>query len=119
LTQQIQTSEFNRGQQLGAIVVNRSRRIRDAKTQFLKPRRIVSDKIRLHPTKSSFRGLSSTTHFAQANQSVVTLYFDNGADEPSPVAAAGMAQGRFQWHSYGSCANVDDFHQESPNIDDE
>ncbi len=95
---------------LSAIVVERCGGIRDEKSHFLKPCRIVADKVRLHRAKRGFGGFAAAAHFSKADEPVVGFDFDDGSNKASPVHAVGMAQWSFQRNGDRCRADVGDFH---------
>src|SRR2546422_10169715 len=70
----------------------------------------MANKICLHGAERSFSRLSTTPHFAEPDQTLISLNFNDGTNEPSPVTAVCMSQRRFQWNSYGRGSNVSNFH---------
>lgn len=66
----------------------------------------MSYKVRFHGAKNGFSGFASATHLAQPDQVVIAFDFNNGANEPSPMAAVRMAQRSFQGNSNGGGAKV-------------
>src|SRR5712664_1775616 len=70
----------------------------------------MADKVCLHRAECSFSRLSTTAHFAKPDQTLISLNFNDGTNEPSPVTAICMSQRRLQWHSYGRGSDVSDLH---------
>ena len=110
LAQDVETGEFEGGQHLRPVVVQRCRGIGDAKPHFLQARRIVSDEASLQRAEHGFGGFASAAHFAQADQPVIRLHFHDGPHEAAPVAAIGVAQRRFQRNRHRGGANVANLH---------
>src|ERR1043166_7650512 len=110
LSNYVQTSKFQCGENLSTIVIKRRGWVGDQKPQLLKPRGVVSNQILLHRTNARLGGLATTTHFSQTNQTFVGFYFDNRPHKPTPVAAVCMAQWCFEWDGYCGWSDVDDLH---------
>ena len=110
LSQNVETGEFQRGQNLRPIVVERRGGIGDQEAHLLDAGRVVAHQVRLHRAENRFGRFAAAAHFAQTDQAVVRLHFDDGADEAAPVAAVGMAQRGFQRHRHRGGANIPDFH---------
>ena len=105
LSQNIETREFQRGQDLGPIVVEGGGGIGDQEAHFLNAGGVVSHQVALHGG-----GFAAPAHLAQTDDAVIRLHFDDGADEAAPVAAIGVAQGGFQRHRHRGGANIPDLH---------
>ena len=110
LAEDIEAGEFECGEDLGAIVVQRRGGIGDEEAHLLQPRRVVTHQALLHGAENGFGRFSAATHLAQAHQAVVGLDFDNGSDEAPPVAPVGMAQRRLQRHGDRGGPDIRDFH---------
>src|ERR1700730_4128657 len=70
----------------------------------------MADKIFLHRAERSFSRLSTATHFSEADQTLISLDFNDRTNEPSPMTAVCMPQRRFQRNRNGRRSDVDDFH---------
>jgi len=68
----------------------------NTETQLFEARRIPSAQIGFQAAEGGFGGLSATAHFAQADQTIIGLDFNDAANEAPPMAAVGVAQRRFQ-----------------------
>ncbi len=110
LAQDVQAGKFERGEDLGAVVVEGRGGIGDEEAHFLKARGVMAHQVLLHGAENGFGRLSAAAHFAEAHQACIGLDFDNGPDEAAPVAAVGMAQGRFQRHGDRGSPNIRDLH---------
>ena len=106
LPQNVEAGEFQRRQHLRAVVVERRRGVGDQEAHLLEPRRVVAHQVRLHGAEHGLGRFAAAAHFAQADQAVVGLDFDDGADEAAPVAAIGVAQRRFQRDGDGGGPDV-------------
>ena len=76
---------------MGAVVVERCGGVRDQEAHLFEARGVVADEIGLHGAEHGFGGFASAAHFAEADQAVIGLDFDDGADEAAPVASVGVA----------------------------
>ena len=110
LSQNVEAGEFQRGQNLRPVVVERRRGIGDQEAHLLDARGVVAHQVGLHGAEDGFGRFAAAAHFAEPDQAVIRLHFDDGADEASPVAAIGMAQRGFQRHRDRGRANIPDFH---------
>src|SRR3989442_12482686 len=70
----------------------------------------MADKVCLHRAERSLSRLSTTAHFAEPDQTLISLNFNDGTNEPSPVTAVCMPERRLEWNSYGRGSDVGDFH---------
>src|SRR4051812_3433373 len=106
LTQGIEACKFKCRQNLRSVVIERSRRVGDEKTQLFQASGIATDQVALHRAKGAFRRLSSASHLSQADDSGVGFDFNDCADESSPMAAICMAQWGLKRHSDGGGSEV-------------
>src|SRR6266550_2951153 len=70
----------------------------------------MADKVSLHRAERSFSRLPTAAHFSQPDQTLISLYFNNGPDKPSPVAAVRMSKRRLQWNGYSRWSYVRNLH---------
>src|SRR6266550_118804 len=70
----------------------------------------MADKICLHRAERSFSRFSTTSHFAEPDQTLISLNFNDSTNEPSPVAAVCMSERRLQWNRHGRGPDVSNFH---------
>src|SRR2546425_875356 len=70
----------------------------------------MADKLCLHRAECSFSRLSTTAHFAEPDQTLISLNFNDGTNKPSPVTSICVSQRRLKWNSYGRGSYVGDFH---------
>src|SRR5262245_20490024 len=110
LPQNVEAGEFQRRQNLRAVVVERGRRVGDQKPHFFQLRRIVADQIAFHRAEDGFCRFAAAAHLAETDQTFIGFNFNDGADEASPVAAVRVTERRFQRHSNGSGSNISDLH---------
>src|SRR5690606_7482519 len=80
---------------------------------LLQLERIVADQVPLQALDGQLRAFASAPHLSQPGQPFVGLDLDDGADEPPPVGAVGMAQRRLQRHGNGRCFNIRNLHADS------
>ena len=64
----------------------------------------------LHRAEDGFGGFPAAAHFAQPDQAVVGLHFDDRAHKAAPMAAIGVAQGRFQRDGDRGRPDIPDLH---------
>ncbi len=96
LPQDIEAREFERRQHLRPVVVQRGGGVGDQEPHLFQAHRIAAHQIRFHGAKDRLGRFPAAAHFAQPDDAVIGFHFHNGAHEPAPMAAIGMAQGRFQ-----------------------
>ena len=96
LADNIETGEFNRRQQLCAIVVEACGRVGDFETQRLKLKNVMTGKIIFKRLESLLDGLAAAAHFAKSSDAGVGVDFDDCAYESAPMRTARVAQRRFQ-----------------------
>jgi hypothetical protein len=110
LAQQVQARELDRRGDLRAVVVERRRRVGEQEAQFLEPRRVAADEVRLQRMNGRDRRLPAAAHLAEADEPGIGFDLDDRADETSPMAAVGVAQGRLERHRDGRSADGGDLH---------
>ncbi len=110
LAQNIEAGEFQRRQDLRAVVIQGGGRVGDEESHLFQTRGVVAHQIRLHGAEHGFGRFAAAAHLAQADQAVIGFHFDNGADKAAPVAAIGMAQRGFQRNRDRGGADVADLH---------
>src|ERR1039457_6120445 len=110
LSENVEAGEFQRGQNLRAIVVKGRGGIGDEEAHLLEAGGVVPHQIRFHGAERRLGRFAAATHFAQPDDAVIGLHFDDGADEPSPVAAIGVAQRGLERHRDRGGADIPDLH---------
>ena len=114
LAEDVEAGELQRGQDLRAVVVERRRRIGDQEAHLLELRRVVADQIRLQRRRTPPRRVSPPPPISPSPiNAFVGLDFDDGADEPPPMAPVGVAQRRFERNGDRGGADVGDLHDDT------
>ena len=110
LAEQVEAGKFEGGEDLRAVVVERGRRVGDEEAHLFEAGRVVADQVSLHRPEHAFGGLAAAAHLAQADEPLVGLDLDDGADEAPPVAAVGVPERRLQRDGDGRGSDVGDLH---------
>src|SRR5262249_19678017 len=113
LSENVETRELQRRQNLGAVVVERRGGVGDEESHLLEPRRIAADQVRLETLNGLDGALTAATHLTEADNPVVGLDFYDGANEATPVAPVCMPERRFERHGDGRGADVGDLHRDT------
>lgn len=110
LPEDVEARELERREHLRAPVVERRRRVGDRERHLREARRVVADQQRLDGTEHGLGRLAAAAHLAETNEPVVGLDLDDRPDEPSPVAAVGVAKRRLDRNRHGRRSDVDNLH---------
>src|ERR1051326_3063119 len=110
LSDNIKTRKLERRKHLRAVVVERSRRIADQKSQLFELRRVMADNVTPERMKRSLRRLASAAHLTQADDAFIRFDFDDCAHKPSPVTSIRMTQRRLNRNSDSRSTDIADFH---------
>ena len=108
LAEDVQAGELEGGEELRAVVVEGRRRVRDQEAHLLEARGIAADEVSLEALERGRGGLAAAAHLAEADETVVGLDLDDGADEAAPVAAVPVAQRRLERHGDRGRTDRDD-----------
>ena len=110
LAEDVEARELDRRHQLRSLVVERRGGVGDSEAHLLEPRRVVSEEVGLEPIEGGDRAFAAAAHFAESDQSVIGLDFDDRAHEPAPVAPVGVTERRGERHADGGSPDIDDLH---------
>ena len=72
--------------------------------------RIPTDQVRLEAVNGGHGALAPAAHLAEADETLVRLYLDDRANEPTPVGSVRMPERRSERDRHGCRANIGDLH---------
>src|ERR1700736_5463114 len=97
--------------QLGAIIIERGRRIADREAHPVEIERIVANQVGFEPLKRQGSAFSSSAHLAQSGDTLVGFDFHHRSNKAAPMGPVAVAQRRLKRNRDSRSLDISDLHR--------
>src|SRR6202023_3893071 len=97
--------------QLGAIIIERGRRIADREAHPVEIERIVANQVSFEPLKRQGSAFSSSAHLAQSGDTLVGFDFHHRSNKAAPMGPVAVAQRRLKRNRDSRSLDISDLHR--------
>jgi len=98
LSHDVKAGEFERRQQLQAVVIERRCRVRNLPAQGLERKGVMPEEIRRQARDGGLGAFAAAAHLAEPANPLIGIHLDDRAYEAAPVRPGCVAQGRREGH---------------------